>query len=116
MNAFYGVGADEVEAARAASVHGDAEALARIRDETVDLFMAAGDAEDLRKGLDRWQAAGFGAVSFSGSLGPDTLAALDMIGAEMARRRAARPSPPAAAEPAGGRGGGAPGRTRTPDP
>ena len=41
----------------------------------------------LRKGLDRWQASGFRAVSFSGALGPDTLAALDIIGAELARRR-----------------------------
>jgi len=68
MNDFYGVDADEVEAARAASIHGDAEALARIREETIDLFMAAGDAEDLRKGLDRWQASGFRAVSFSNSV------------------------------------------------
>lgn len=87
MNEFYGVDADEVEAARAASIHGDVDALARIRDETIDLFMAAGDSDDLRKGLDRWQTAGFHAVSFSGALGPDTLVALDMIGEEMARRR-----------------------------
>ena len=84
---FYKIGKDEIEAARAASVHGDADALTRIRDETIDLFMAAGDADDLRKGLDRWQAAGFNAVSFSGALGPDTLVALDMIGEEIARRR-----------------------------
>lgn len=85
---FYKISPDEVDAARAASVHGETDALSRIRDETIDLFMAAGDAEDLRKGLDRWEENGFHAVSFSGALGPDTLLALDMIGEEIARRRA----------------------------
>jgi 5,10-methylenetetrahydromethanopterin reductase len=58
-----------------------------ITDATLDRFMAAGDASDLRRGLDRLEDAGFSAVSFSGSLGPDTDAALEIIGAEMARRR-----------------------------
>ncbi len=58
-----------------------------ITDGTLDRFMAAGDASDLRRGLDRLEDAGFSAVSFSGSLGPDTDAALEIIGAEMARRR-----------------------------
>lgn len=92
MLAFYGVGADEVEAARAASVFGRAEALAVIRDETIDRFMAAGDAGDLRRGLDRLEAAGVEAVSFSGVLGPDPHLALEMIGAEIARRRSTSPS------------------------
>lgn len=58
-----------------------------ITDGTLDHFMAAGDAEDLRRGLDRLEDAGFEAVSFSGRLGPDPNAALEIIGAEIARRR-----------------------------
>ncbi len=88
MLGFYQISQDEVDAAHAASVHGDTDALSRIRDETIDLFMAAGDADDLRKGLDRWEAAGFHAVSFSGALGPDTSLALQIIGEEITRRRA----------------------------
>jgi hypothetical protein len=88
MLGFYRISQDEVDAAHAASVHGDTDALSRIRDETIDLFMAAGDADDLRKGLDRWQNAGFHAVSFSGALGPDTSLALQIIGDEITRRRA----------------------------
>lgn len=60
---------------------------APITDQTLDRFMAAGDAADLRRGLDRLEDAGFAAVSFSGRLGPDPDAALEMIGAEIARRR-----------------------------
>lgn len=86
MLAFYGVGDDEVRAARAATLSGSAEALGAIRDATLDRFMAAGDAGDLRRGLDRLAAAEFEAVSFSGVLGPDTELALEIIGAELARR------------------------------
>jgi len=82
---FYGIAPAEVDAARAAS-SGDAAALAGISDETVDRFMAVGDAEDLARGLDRIAAAGFHEVTFSGSLGPDPVAALRMIGAELAKR------------------------------
>jgi 5,10-methylenetetrahydromethanopterin reductase len=85
MVEFYGVDAAEVEAARAA-VKGDKAALAGISDATVDRFMAVGDAEDLARGLDRIAAAGFTDVTFSGALGPDPDAALEMLGAELARR------------------------------
>ena len=93
MLEFYQISPEEVEAAREASVHGRLESLSAIRDETIDLFMAAGDGDDLRRGLDRWEAAGFHAVSFSGALGPDTLVALDMIGDEITRRRAGAVEP-----------------------
>lgn len=85
MVAFYEVDAAEVNAARAAA-KGDKEALAGISDRTVDRFMAVGDADDLARGLDRIEAAGFSEVTFSGSLGPDADVALEMLGAELARR------------------------------
>ncbi|WP_216205247.1 LLM class flavin-dependent oxidoreductase [Amycolatopsis aidingensis] len=77
---FHQVPKAEVEAARAAVREGATERLGEISDRTVDLFMAAGDAEDLATGLDRLAEAGFGAVSFSGELGPDTGTALELIG------------------------------------
>jgi len=83
---FYAVPADEVRAAAAASTYGDERALASISDATLDRFMAAGDACDLRAGLDRLDDAGFEAVSFSGSLGPDTEIAMAIIGSEIDRR------------------------------
>ena len=83
---FYRIPDEEVQAATAASVHGVDEAADRISDATLDRFMAAGDVDDLRRGLDRLEDAGFDAISFSGSLGPDTGAALELIGAECARR------------------------------
>lgn len=86
MVEFYGVAASEVDAARAV-VKGDRSALDGISDATVDRFMAVGDAEDLARGLDRIAAAGFTDVTFSGALGPDPDAALEMLGAELARRR-----------------------------
>jgi 5,10-methylenetetrahydromethanopterin reductase len=88
MLEFYGVAAVEVDAARRASVERDDSALELISDTTVDRFMAAGDGEDLRRGLDRIAAAGFDAVSFSGILGPDPELALEMLGDEIGRRRA----------------------------
>ncbi|MWK36785.1 LLM class flavin-dependent oxidoreductase [Actinomadura sp. J1-007] len=78
--AFHGVPESEREAALAAKRDGATERLAEISDRTLDLFMAAGDAGDLRAGLDRLEAAGITAVSFSGQLGPDTALALEIIG------------------------------------
>ncbi len=86
MLRFYGIDAGEVRAASAASTHGDVAALSAITDATVDRFMAAGDADDLRRGLDHLQACGFTEVSFSGVLGPEPHTALEMLGAELARR------------------------------
>jgi 5,10-methylenetetrahydromethanopterin reductase len=77
---FHDVPAVEVEAARAAVSDGAVERLAEISDRTVDLFMAAGDLTDLVAGIERIAAAGFGAVSFSGELGPDVELALELIG------------------------------------
>ncbi|MDY7106964.1 MAG: LLM class flavin-dependent oxidoreductase [Actinomycetota bacterium] len=77
---FYGIAEAEVEAARAASA-GDERALDAITDATIDRFMAAGDREDLARGLGALADAGFDEVSFSGQLGPDIDTALDMIGA-----------------------------------
>lgn len=86
MVGFYGVTPDELAAAEAVRA-GDTSALGAIRDETIEHFMAVGDAEVLRAGLDRIADAGFDAVTFSGSLGPDPEVALEIIGAEIARRR-----------------------------
>ncbi len=85
---FYAVPPEEVAAARAAT-GGDERALDAVSDATVDRFMAAGDAGDLRAGLDRIAGAGFGAVSFSGVLGPEPDVALEMLGTELARRAGA---------------------------
>ncbi|QBI20408.1 LLM class flavin-dependent oxidoreductase [Egibacter rhizosphaerae] len=83
---FYEIPDVEVQAARDATVHGDRDALATISEQTIDRFMAAGDADDLRRGLGRLEAAGFDAVSFSGILGPRPEDALEILGAEIARR------------------------------
>ncbi len=88
MLEFYRVPEDEVRAAVAATTYGDDAALEAISDTTIDRFMAAGDGGDLRRGLDRLADAGLDAVSFSGSLGPDTAGALQIIGAELGRRSA----------------------------
>ncbi|GAB3495922.1 LLM class flavin-dependent oxidoreductase [Amycolatopsis cihanbeyliensis] len=84
---FHGVPEAEVEAARAAVRDGATERLEEISDRTVDLFMAAGDAGDLAAGLDKLADAGFGAVSFSGELGPETGPALELIGNVLSSRR-----------------------------
>lgn len=83
---FYKIPAEEIAAARVAFGSGDVSAVEAISDSTLDRFMAAGDATDLRTGLDRLEAAGFARISFSGMLGPDTDAALEMIGTEISRR------------------------------
>ena len=89
MVEFYGIDGSEVAAARAA-VQGDRAALGGISDATVDRFMAVGDADDLARGLDRIAAAGFSDVTFSGALGPDPYAALEILGAELADRSGGR--------------------------
>lgn len=86
MLGFYQIPEREVDAARAASTGGDVSALIEISDVTIDRFMAAGDSEDLARGLDRLVDAGFSAISFSGLLGPEPEAALELIGDEIARR------------------------------
>lgn len=75
---FHRIPAAEVEAARAAAGHEPGRA-DEISDRTLDLFMAAGDASDLRAGLERLAAANIDAVSFSGELGPDPSAAMQLI-------------------------------------
>lgn len=89
MIEFYDISDEELRAARAASIHGDEQAADAIGDATVDRFMAAGDASDLRRGLDALDDAGFHTVSFSGVLGPDPGWSLEVLGEELARRRAA---------------------------
>lgn len=54
-----------------------------IPDEVVDLFMAVGDPDDVRRGLNRLRQAGVEAVSFSGVLGPDPEATLRLLGEEV---------------------------------
>lgn len=83
---FYDIPDREVAAARNAAIHGRRDELAVISDTTVDRFMAAGDVEDLRAGLDRLEQAGFTAVSFSGVLGPEPEKALEILGEEVGRR------------------------------
>lgn len=77
---FHDVPQAEVDAARAATRDGQTERLAEISDRTLDLFMAAGDLNDLVAGLKRWREAGFDAVSFSGELGPEPELALELLG------------------------------------
>jgi 5,10-methylenetetrahydromethanopterin reductase len=84
---FYRIPQVEIEAARSATVFGDESAFEQISEATIDRFMAAGDHEDLRRGLDRLADAGFDAVSFSGVLGPEPEVALGMVGAEIGSRR-----------------------------
>ncbi|MFD2398195.1 LLM class flavin-dependent oxidoreductase [Prauserella oleivorans] len=81
--AFHGVPDSEVAAARAATRDGETDRLAEISDRTLDLFMAAGDRDDLVAGLRRLREAGVGAVSFSGELGPEPEDALELIGEAM---------------------------------
>lgn len=83
---FYGIPRREVQAAQAASIHGEEQAAEEIADTTLDRFMAAGDVSDLRRGLDALDDAGFDTVSFSGVLGPDPWWSLELLGAELARR------------------------------
>jgi len=79
MLEFYAIPDEEVAAARAASA-GDAAAAEAISDTTVDRFMAAGDAADLRRGIERMADAGLDHLSFSGVLGPDPELALSILG------------------------------------
>lgn len=81
--AFHGIPDAEVDAADAAAMHGATDRLAEISDRTVDLFMAAGDVDDVVTGLRRLEAAGFDTVSYSGELGPDTHGSLELVGEAM---------------------------------
>ena len=83
---FYRIPPEELGAARRFTVDGDESALEGISETTIDRFMAAGDADDLSRGLDAIADAGFDAVSFSGVLGPEPEIALAMLGEEIAAR------------------------------
>ncbi len=78
---YHGIPDREVAAAIEVSRHGRTSEVSVISDRTVDLFMAAGDDDDLRRGLRRLIDAGLETISFSGRLGPDTDQALELIGA-----------------------------------
>lgn len=79
MLQFFAIADAEVDAARAAAA-GDPAAAAAISDSTIDRFMAAGDADDVRRGIARFADAGIDHLSFSGVLGPDPELALTMLG------------------------------------
>ena len=78
---FYEIDPGLVARVSAALAAGDADAAARlVPGDVVDLFMAAGDPEDVGRGLERLRASGFHDVSFSGVLGPEPEAALTLLG------------------------------------
>jgi 5,10-methylenetetrahydromethanopterin reductase len=80
MLRFHDIPEAEVAAAEEVARFGRQDQAVRISDRTVDLFMAAGDLYDVRRGLQRLAEGGFTAASFSGALGPDTELAIDMLG------------------------------------
>jgi 5,10-methylenetetrahydromethanopterin reductase len=81
MLGFYGIDPDLVARVSAALAAGDGDAAARlVPGDIVDLFMAAGDPDDVGRGLERLRASGVHEVSFSGVLGPDPEAALTLLG------------------------------------
>jgi 5,10-methylenetetrahydromethanopterin reductase len=81
---FYGVDPALVRRVAGALAADDPAGAARlIPGDVVDLFMAAGTADDVARGLARLRAAGVDAVSFSGVLGPDPDAALALLGREI---------------------------------
>lgn len=80
MLRFHQVPEDEIAAAEEVARFGRTDQASRISDRTVDLFMAAGDLNDVRRGLVNLEDRGFTAASFSGALGPDTALAIDLLG------------------------------------
>jgi 5,10-methylenetetrahydromethanopterin reductase len=81
MLGFYGVDPGLVARVSAALAVGDGPAAARlVPGDVVDLFMAAGNPDDVGRGLERLRASGVHDVSFSGVLGPDPEAALALLG------------------------------------
>lgn len=80
MLRFHEVPDEEVAAAEEIARFGREDLAHRISDRTLDLFMAAGDLDDVRAGIERLRESGFTAVSFSGALGPDTHLAVDLLG------------------------------------
>jgi 5,10-methylenetetrahydromethanopterin reductase len=74
----------EVADVRAAFARGETDAAAaRVSDRTLDAFVAAGDPADVRAGLRRLLDTAPSTVTFSGRLGPDPLAALELLGREV---------------------------------
>lgn len=80
MLRFHQIPKAEVSAAEEVTRFGSLDQAAKISDRTVDLFMAAGDLDDVRRGLTQLKDSGFTAASFSGALGPDTALAIDLLG------------------------------------
>jgi 5,10-methylenetetrahydromethanopterin reductase len=81
---FHEIGAREVDAVRTAQAAGDtARAAGAISDRTLDTFVASGVAADVVEGLERLVEAGPSTVTFSGRLGPDPRAALELLGREV---------------------------------
>lgn len=104
---------DEVAAAEEIARFGRTDQVGRISDRTVDCFMAAGDVDDLVRGIHRLADAGIDTISFSGRLGPDTDLAVELLGEAIRRTRNGvgvgtttataanrRPGPTAQGEPA----------------
>lgn len=83
--AHHAIPDDELAAAEEVARFGRLDQARRISDRTLDRFMAAGDVDDLVVGLRALAAAGIGAVSFSGQLGPDTDLAVELIGEAIVR-------------------------------
>lgn len=96
MLKFHDVPDTEVAAAEQVARFGREGLADRISDRTLDLFMAAGDVDDVRAGIDRLRESGFTAVSFSGALGPDTALAVELLGGLVTEQAEAGASAPAA--------------------
>ena len=74
MTDFYEVDADEIA--------GGPES---ISDRTLDMFVAAGDPDDVAAGLEKLKGAGPASITFSGRLGPDPFAAIRLLGEIVSR-------------------------------
>jgi 5,10-methylenetetrahydromethanopterin reductase len=81
---FYEIDAAEVAEVGRSVATGDVEGAARrISDETLDTFVAAGNAADIAAGVQRLVDAGASSITFSGRLGPDPAVALRLLGEQV---------------------------------
>jgi 5,10-methylenetetrahydromethanopterin reductase len=80
MHELHGIGADEVEPVAERLRAGDRDgAAAAVSDRLLDTYVAAGDADHVRAGIERLVEAGAATITFSGRLGPDPKRALELL-------------------------------------
>lgn len=87
MHEFHGLDAGEVADVTQRFRAGDLDgAAAAISDRTLDTYVAAGNAADVARGLERLIADGAPAsVTFSGRIGPDPIRALELLAGRVLR-------------------------------